>query len=314
MGQTALTPALLDAAFVSFDTIFQQALKDTATRFQEIASEIPSSTAETRHAWLDRIPEVREWLGERTVNNLVARVQAIPNKLFEDTIRVKRTDIEDDQIGVYAPQFTELARSTKLWPDKIIVDALKAGTSAKVYDGQNYFDASHPINPEDSASTTQSNNFTGTALSAPNVAAVKAAMMGYKTRDGVPMEIEPDLLVVPPALEFTARQILFGSLIAQNTVLTGPTYGAAAPTNVLQGSMRLLVLPRLAGVDTTWYVMATNRGIKPMIFQRRTAAEFTFLNRPTDANVFMHDEYLFGTRMRGAAGYGPWFLAARAIA
>jgi len=134
----ALTPAKYDAATVTFSTLFREVLLGTPTYYQRIATEIPSSTREMRHAWLDRIPQMREWLGERVVNNLAVRLQSIENKLFEDTVAVKRTDIEDDLIGVYRPVIEELAMQAKLWPDKIVVDALQGATSALSYDGQHF--------------------------------------------------------------------------------------------------------------------------------------------------------------------------------
>jgi phage major head subunit gpT-like protein len=124
----ALTPAKFEAATVTFSTLFRQVLEQTPTYFQKIATEIPSTTREMRHAWLDRIPQMREWLGERVVNNLAVRLQSIENRLYENSVAVKRTDIEDDLIGVYRPVIEELAMQAKLWPDKIVVDALQAGT------------------------------------------------------------------------------------------------------------------------------------------------------------------------------------------
>ena len=84
----ALTPAKYEAATVTFSTLFREVLRDTPTYYQQFATEIPSSTREMRHAWLDRIPQMREWLGERVVNNLAVRLQSIENKLFEDTVAV----------------------------------------------------------------------------------------------------------------------------------------------------------------------------------------------------------------------------------
>ncbi len=301
MPSYSLTPATLDATFVSFDLIFQRVFEDTPNYWQRIASLATSTTATTRHAWMEELPELREWIGERHIENLLGRVQEISNKTYESTVRVKRTDIEDEQLGVYGPRFEALGRATKLWPDRIVIDALKSATIATTYDGQHFFDASHPINPENPASGTQSNLFANAPLNEENLASVRSIMMTHKGRNGVSMELVPNLLVVPPQLEYTARKILFGEL-------------NSATTNVLKGVMDLLVLPRLSDEPTSWYAMVTDRAVKPIIFQERLQPEFTFMNKPDDSNVFWRDEYLFGVRTRGAAGLGPWFLAAKAMA
>lgn len=314
MPNYSLSPALLDAAYVSFDTLFQNIYQDTPTYYQRIATETTSTTSTTRHPFMDRLQEMREWIGERQVQNIVARVQELTNRLFENTVRVKRTDLEDDNISLFAPLFTEMGRTAKIWPDKLVTDVLKGAEAIKSYDGQNFFDTSHPVNPEGATSAVQSNLFHGLPLTADNLAMVRAAMASYKTRDNVPMELNPDLLVVPPQLEYAARKILFGELIG-SAIPTGINLnGAAATSNVLRGVMDLLVMPRLADRPNEWYCMCTNHAVKPFIFQLRTAPDFTFLNRPEDSNVFLRDEYIFGVRARGNAGVGPYFLAAKAEA
>lgn len=316
----ALTPQKYDAATVSFSTVFRQALEATPTHYQQIATEIPSSTREMRHAWLDRIPQMREWLGERVVNNLALRLQSIENKLFEDTVGVKRVDIEDDMIGAYKPVIEELAQQAKLWPDKLVTDAMLGATSALCYDGQYFFDTDHPVNMDDASvtgpagSAVQANLLTSHALSTDNLADAIQTQMSYVGADGVPLEIVPDLLVVPPQLKFSAARLLQAELLARDITLSGPAHGAAADSNVLKGSLDLLVLPRLASDATSYYVLCTKRAIKPFIFQNRENPEFTPLTKPDDSNVFMRDEFLYGVRARGAAGLGPWFLAVKCTA
>jgi phage major head subunit gpT-like protein len=73
----------------------------------------------------------------------------------------------------------------------------------------------------------------------------------------------------------------------------------------------VLSLARLADHPEEYYLMDTTRAVKPLIFQQRVSPEFAYLNKPEDPNVFERDEFLYGVRARGNAGYGPWFLAAK---
>ncbi len=305
-----LQPAALDAAFLSFDTLFQQVFQQTSVHWPKIAGLVPSDTEEQRHVWLSQLPELRKWVGERVVHNLRTRVTSVVNDEFEATFAIPRAKFEDDKIGAYRPSVSMLAERSALWPDKLVIDALKAGTQVKTYDGQYFFDESHPQDPDrPGAGTAQANLFTSKALTWENYAAVRAAMMSYKDDFGVPLEIVPDTIVVPPALEVTARRIL-------NAEFIGQTFGSggASESNVLKGTADVLVLPRLSGEDTTWYLACTKRVVKPLIFQQRIAPEFAFLNRPTDVNVFTQKEFQFGVRARGAGDYGLWFLIAKATA
>lgn len=64
-----------------------------------------------------------------------------------------------------------------------------------------------------------------------------------------------------------------------------------------------------AGSSSAWFLVDTTRMIKPVIFQDREGPEFVAKTMVTDDNVFKHDEYLWGTRRRCAAGFGAWQLA-----
>jgi len=77
-------------------------------------------------------------------------------------------------------------------------------------------------------------------LTASSYAAARAAMMGFSNADGRKLGVTPNLLVVPPSLEATAREILNADII-----IGDPTAGGAK-TNVWRGSADLLVVPELA--------------------------------------------------------------------
>lgn len=62
----------------------------------------------------------------------------------------------------------------------------------------------------------------------------------------------------------------------------------------------------------TFYILATNSAIKPFIWQKRQAPEITPQFDPNKSeHVFMENEYLWGVKARGAAGFGFWQLAHR---
>ena len=101
---------------------------------------------------------------------------------------------------------------------------------------------------------------------------------------------------MPPALEETARLILEADQID-------------GTTNVLKGTAKLHVEPALAEHPEYWFLLCTNRFLKPFIYQLRKKIKFTSLTRDTDENVFMLDEYLYGADGRSNAGYGFWQMA-----
>jgi phage major head subunit gpT-like protein len=306
-----LYPSTLDALFLTFDKRYQAGY-DTADQFvSQVATIVPSASAEQRYAWMDKLPRLREWLGERVVNNAIAQEYAITNKRYESTVALEVDKIDDDQISVFAGVPEEMGRQAKVWPDQIMATLIEAGGSTTTFDGQFFFDTDHPTDTADAGSAVQSNTFPASPLSATTFQTVRAAMRNLKGRDGNPLGVMPNLLMVPPALEATALQILNAEFIAP-ALAFGQNAAGGQQSNVLKGSANLLVNPWLTDAND-WFLLDVSRAIKPFVWQLRLAPKFTWMNRPEDANVFMRDEILYGVKARGNAGFGLWFLAARGV-
>lgn len=128
-----------------FKTIFNQAFRETESHFEKISSVMPSSGSEDDHCWLGGVPAMREWLGDRVINNPEAFSYTIKNRTFESTIAVKREDVEDDKYGIYTPLLQRLGEVSKTHPDELIFGLMREGFTGKCFDGQNFFDTDHPV-------------------------------------------------------------------------------------------------------------------------------------------------------------------------
>lgn len=128
-----------------FKATFQRGLSNAPSQYQRIATVVPSSNSAEEYGWLGQVPGVREWIGDRVIQNLSAHSYTIRNRDFESTIGVQRNDIEDDNLGMYAPMFEELGRSVGTHKETLVWDLLSAGFATKCYDGQNFFDTDHPV-------------------------------------------------------------------------------------------------------------------------------------------------------------------------
>ena len=142
-----ITPALLSGLRTGFSKAFQDALTNTPTDWEKVATRVPSSSASNTYGWLNQYPALREWVGSRVMKDMAAQGYQIQNKLYEGTVGVKRTDIEDDNVGVYTPLFAEMGRAAKAHADQLVMGLLAAGETTLCYDGQNFFDIDHPVYP-----------------------------------------------------------------------------------------------------------------------------------------------------------------------
>lgn len=138
--------ASLRSLNTAFNTAFTEGLAGVAaSQWGRVATEVPSSTAENEYGWLGELADLREWIGDRQVRNISTAGYKIRNKDFELTQGVKRTDIEDDNIGIYTPLFRHMGQRAAIHHDKSVYGLLKAGFNTACYDGQYFFDTDHPV-------------------------------------------------------------------------------------------------------------------------------------------------------------------------
>lgn len=149
-----ITPALITSLRTGFSKAFQDALAQTPTDWEKVATRVPSSNASNTYGWLNQFPKLREWVGDRVVKDMAAQGYTVTNKLYEGTVGVRRTDIEDDNVGIYTPLFSEMGRAAKAHGDELVFGLLAAGESTLCYDGQNFFDTDHPVYPNVDGSGT----------------------------------------------------------------------------------------------------------------------------------------------------------------
>ncbi len=287
----------IQAAFVALKTLFNNAFAAAPSTWDKIAMKVPSSTGSNLYAWLSAFPKMRRWVGEKHVKNLQAYSYSIVNEDWEATVAVNRNHIEDDQLGIYQPQAQMAGFSAKQLPDEIVYELVNNGFTALCYDGQYFFDVDHPV-----AGGSVSNVSTK-ALSAATLAAAQAsygaartAMRRFKDEDGRPINISPTVLLVPPALEDTARALLTVDRLEDGK------------PNPYKGTAELVVESRLTS-DTAWFLLDTSKPVRPFIYQERKAPVFVQQTDPEADDVFSRKEYKFGAEARAAGGYGFWQMA-----
>lgn len=220
-----INSANLASLRTGYSAAMQRGLKQAAApQSPRIATTVKATQKEQKYGWLGKMPKVREWIGDRVIQNISEHDYAIKEKAFELTVGVDRDDIETDNLGHYALLFEGIGEASVLDPEQMVWDLLAAGFTTPCYDGQYFFDTDHPVLDEN-----------GVAQSVANT-------------DG--------------------------------------------------------------GAGTAWFLMDTTRVIKPLIKQvRRDFGSIVSLDRETDENVFMRNEYIYGIDARMNFGFGFWQMA-----
>jgi phage major head subunit gpT-like protein len=280
-----------------FSTLFNRALNLAQPAIEKVALRVDSGRVElVNHRWMRGIPGVREFIGARYYNNLGTDGFVVKNKKWENTIVIKREDLERDQFGIYEPWVSRMGQSVMLHRDVLgfgLLSQALSDPSIKSYDGIAFY-GNHNVDRKKSFNNKSSANL--------NEISLQTAIQELRNRrdsegNKLMAASSKPLLIVPPALEFTARKLANASFIVQTAPGSGApsaTNQAAQAENVLQGMFDLHVEPLLA-TDKEWHLTIQDQVFKPLVFQVESDIEFLgyekFLHRWSD-----NDEFVIGTR------------------
>ena len=129
-----------------------------------------------------------------------------------------------------------------------------------------------------------------------------AAMRGWTLYGGEEAEVRPDVLLVGPSLEATAKKICEADLVADG----GVTVSNVSPAKALKVRVSQKLIGDHAG---EWYVLGDKNGVKPVGIQKRKLPVLTRKDSETDDNVFMQNNFLYGVHARGEGFLTLPFLA-----
>ncbi|WP_231409632.1 Mu-like prophage major head subunit gpT family protein [Ralstonia solanacearum] len=141
----AITQAQLDALKTTLIARWNAGLVATPEDWKKIAKLVTSSSKSNTYEWLSQFPAFREWIGSRLHKKFKENGYNVPNRKFECTVDVQRTDIEDDTIGQYGAIAESAGQSASDLKNDLVFQALAAGFSSPCYDGQYFFDLDHPV-------------------------------------------------------------------------------------------------------------------------------------------------------------------------
>lgn len=156
-----INTAGLAALFTVYNAAFKQGWGSIEPSWNKIATLVPSSGESNLYAFLGQFPSLRKWVGDRLIKNMAAHSYTIINDPFESTVGVPKPKVEDDTYGVFTPLFAEMGYAARVHPDELVFALLALGATELCYDGQPFFDSSHPVIENGSATTKDNYDATG---------------------------------------------------------------------------------------------------------------------------------------------------------
>lgn len=294
----------------------------------KIAMQVTSNTAQTRHAWLNQLPAMRKWVGDRKVNNLQSNTLNIINDKFENTLEMPREDWEDDQFSLYANLFPIAGRQAVATKDRMLIDAALRGGAADMSTKDTWGGDSVAIFSAAGRKYGDSTicNYTTTAydsLGAALTANIKY-MRSYLGHSGQPLMVKPVALVHGPYLYDTVHKSiknLFSALATGAAASAGyvshvggdignPNYNIVdlIVTEYLTDSYVDLDANTFTNAGKAYFLVGEAMGVRGgLIYQSRIEPEMQDQRARFDASnteMFMQDKLQWGIRMRGKAFVG----------
>ena len=284
---------------------FFDRFREVTTVYMDLATRYSSNKDVEHHKWLGTVPQMREWGTGRLAKGLRTESYDVANAKYEATIEVDRDEIDDDQTGQIRLRIQELARRAATHKDKMIADLLNNGDQAGylAYDGKVFFADDH----ESGASGAQDNLltfavadddvdvFTATEGKTALQNAIEAMML-YLDDQGEPGDRDQGgLVIVCPWAQYYRWLEVINASVINNT------------TNVMTSAARVIPFSRLTTAGK-WFLLKTNEGIRPFIFQDRRPIEFDAVEKGSE-QAFHQEKYSYGVSGRYRLAYGEWRYA-----
>ncbi len=190
-------------------------------------------------------------------------------KTWQDGVAELASVIEAPDFVGWNEQPAAMAAAAMSLGNEIIAGLLEANATQD-FDGKAFFAGDHPCNVFDTSKGTYDNDITGagTNLTVENLTLAMQNFRDIKGPNSKPLGLRMTHLLVPAALEGTAKNILEQDMIVQ---AIGDAFGAV--TNRFKGIVRLLVSDELTD-DSKFYPLALNKpGMYPWILQDEGAPE-----------------------------------------
>jgi len=299
-GMKLLDRGKLEAAYITYSTIFDQELVNTKVIYPEIATVISNAGPVNQFNWLGDVPTMQKWLGMRIINRLRAEKHTLVTDWYANGIELDYDDLAEDKLGIVRPRIADLAKMGPKKIDAITIDMYTngfGGTLGTTYDGQYLFDVDHTADGAGQG-VSQSNYAGAVPLTSASYNAAIAQMMGFVGTNGEPLEITPKTILVGIGNQLAVRQLLQAQ------------YGAAGATNVDAGTSQAIVNARIAGAKKNyWFLIATDHSVRPVLVGVEVPPMFAELSGWEQYHVFMHRAIMAGAHMKVGFAYGMWQCA-----
>ena len=255
-----------------------------------LVMEVKSTGSSEKYGWFGDVPDVKEWIGDKTAGEISDYELEIQNKDFYTEIAIDRNELEDDRSGIIKPRIESMVQAVGDHKLDLVATLIANGTTGLAYDGNAFF----------ANRTTNDNLLAGTGITVAqlqtDIREARTAMMKFQSDTGWIMGLEMDTILCPPDLEGLILE-------ACNSAPGAQTYNPLS-----KWIKAIIALPSLTDTND-WYGFCTTRAVAPFVYQSR--------KDPTpvldSTQVARNRKLMYSVELRGNAGYGLYQLAVKTV-
>lgn len=303
-GGSSPDAAKIEAAYVGFHTTLHNRLKRVDTIARTISTVVETDNLLDRQIWLDSIPKMRLWIGDKTLSMLRGESLPVITRPHEASITVSKHDILNDRYGMYRDRINSMGDAYNWALDEMVLVMLCAGLQGTAlgatYDGQNLIDTDHTTMAI--GGTAQSNLVPG-AFSAAVFQTAWNRYLGMTDENGTPLNLmgRRMKLIHGPANRNAVRTVLNQQMVAGSNNLD---LGMADPVlvNWIAPATRTVLGVSVTLTGTEWFLMP--EGSTAVLTHIKRTPEF--LSVEEGEHAFRTGKYLYGIEAEFGAAYGLW--------
>lgn len=298
----------IEAASIAFGTALNNRLKRPDVLHTRFAKMLRTNKLLNRELWLDNVPKMRLWEGDKVVSMLRGESLSIVTRPHEASITVPKGDIINDELGLYTDKINQLGDSYMWHLDELFIGMLIAGLQGTAlgttYDGQNLIDTDHTY-LGNGTGPTYSNKVTG-AFSATVFQSAWNLMMSMKDENGLPIggPGRQMTLLHGPANRNAVRSVLVQENIVGQTQ-TNLDKGMAIPECspwITAGTTYNVFGQTITLTGLEWFLIP--EGSTAVMIQIKRDPEFLAVDRGDDEYTFRTGKLLYGIESEDGAAYG----------
>lgn len=247
-----------------FQSLAIEALRNSEVSYQAFTNEFTTDASDVVAGSYLGLPQMKEWVGERDFTAMRANAISIAITNYSKATKIERNRILGDRTGEIGAALQEWLADVANDKMNLATQALLDGFSVNGYDGVPLFSASHPNAPDGGTSVNTDSN----TLSRANILTKKTRMINRQGENGRLFGVRPNVLMVGPALEDRAKDIV-AQMRTQGLAADGTLDGGTrvAGTTIPQSlDLQIVVNPYLVGTSAFhWFLLDSTKMAKPII-------------------------------------------------